>query len=194
MESLEIKEIIGVIAVILGVIGYIPYIRDVLRGKTRPHVYSWCVWSLITYTIFALQITDNAGPGAWVTLVVGLLGSLIFVLGMRQGDKDITKSDTLLFIAALISLCLWLVAEQPEIAMVLLIITALFGFIPTVRKSWNRPHTETLSTYIINVVRHALSFFALANYSLLTWLFPVFWTAVNLAFAIYLIIRRRYSN
>tara|TARA_B100000745_G_C20058043_1_gene360921 strand:+ start:395 stop:511 length:117 start_codon:yes stop_codon:yes gene_type:complete len=37
---LEIKEIIGVITVILGVVGYIPYLRDVLKGKTKPHVYT----------------------------------------------------------------------------------------------------------------------------------------------------------
>lgn len=52
---LELKEIIGMITVILGIVGYIPYLRDVLRGKTKPHVYTWFVWGLITLIIFALQ-------------------------------------------------------------------------------------------------------------------------------------------
>ena len=187
---LELKEIIGMITVILGIVGYIPYLRDVLRGKTKPHVYTWFVWGLITLIIFALQISDNAGPGAWVTLVAGSISFSIFALGMRQGDKDITKSDTLFFVAALFALGLWLFAEQPVVAMILLVTVGMLGFVPTIRKSWNKPHTETISTYAINSFRHSLSVLALANYSILTSLFPIAWGVANGLFVILLLIRR----
>ncbi|PIQ80045.1 MAG: hypothetical protein COV79_02570 [Parcubacteria group bacterium CG11_big_fil_rev_8_21_14_0_20_41_14] len=186
----DLKTIIGVITVVLGIVGYIPYLRDVLKGTTKPHVYTWFVWGSVTLIIFALQISDAAGPGAWVTLVAALLSLSIFVLGMRQGDKDITKSDTLFFIAAIFALGLWLLAEQPVIAMVLLVTVGMLGFIPTIRKSWNKPHSETISTYAINSFRHGLSFFALANYSILTWLFPITWSIANGLFVLFLIIRR----
>ena len=187
---LELKEIIGMITVILGIVGYIPYLRDVLRGKTKPHVYTWFVWGLITLIICALQISDNAGPGAWVTLVAGSISFSIFALGMRQGDKDITKSDTLFFVAALFALGLWLFAEQPVVAMILLVTVGMLGFVPTIRKSWNKPHTETISTYAINSFRHSLSVLALANYSILTSLFPIAWGVANGLFVILLLIRR----
>lgn len=69
--------------------------RDVLRGKTKPHIYTWFVCGLITIIIFALQMSDGAGPGDWVTLVAGSPSFAIFVLGMHPGDKNITKFDTL---------------------------------------------------------------------------------------------------
>lgn len=191
---LELKEIIGVITVILGIVGYIPYLRDVLRGKTKPHVYTWFVWGLITIIIFALQISDSAGPGAWVTLVAGSISFSIFALGMRHGDKDITKSDTLFFIAALIALGLWLFVEQPVTAMILLVTVGMLGFVPTIRKSWNKPHTETVSTYAINSFRHSLSVFALANYSILTSLFPIAWGVANGLFVILLLVRRKLTR
>ncbi len=45
------KEIIGGIAVALTFIAYIPYYRDILKGKTRPHIYSWSLWGLLTVLI-----------------------------------------------------------------------------------------------------------------------------------------------
>lgn len=186
----DLKTIIGVITVILGVVGYIPYLRNVLKGTTKPHVYTWFVWGSMTLIIFALQISDNAGPGAWVTLVTAILSLTIFALGMRQGDKDITKSDTLSFVAAIFALGLWLFAEQPVATTVLLVTVGMLGFIPTIRKSWNKPYTETISTYVINSFRQGLSFFALTNYSILTWLFPVTWSIANGLFVLFLIIRR----
>lgn len=186
----EIKDIIGAITVILGVVGYLPYFRDILRGKTKPHVYTWFVWGVITFIVFALQVSGEAGAGSWVTLVAAFLSLSVFVLGLRNGDKDITKSDTLFFIVALVALVLWLFAKQPVVSIILLVTVGMLGFIPTIRKSWNKPHTETISTYVINSFRHSLSFFALTQYSIVTWLFPVAWGIANALFVIILLVRR----
>jgi uncharacterized protein with PQ loop repeat len=37
------KEVIGIIAVIFTFVGYIPYIMDTIKGKTKPHIYSWFI-------------------------------------------------------------------------------------------------------------------------------------------------------
>ncbi len=187
---LDIKEIIGIITVVLGVIGYIPYLKDTVAGKTKPHVYTWFVWSLVAFIVFALQISDEAGAGAWVTLVAGILSFLIFLLGLKRGDKDITTSDTAFFIAALAALVLWLVAGQPIVSITLLVTVGILGFLPTLRKSWNKPHSETLSTYAINAARHGLSVFALSEYTVVTWLFPVAWGFANALFVLIILLRR----
>src|ERR1044072_3798045 len=67
------KAVIGVIAVVLTFIAYIPYYRDILNGKTRPHIYSWSLWGLLTILLVALQIKGGAGPATWVTAAAGLL-------------------------------------------------------------------------------------------------------------------------
>lgn len=187
---IEIKELIGAAAVILGLIGYVPYILDILRGTTRPHVYTWFVWGVIGFVIFALQYTAGAGPGAWVGLVMSILSFLVCALGLRHGKRDITYGDTAFLIVSLIALGCWLLVDQPVLAMVLLVVTSILSFIPTVRKSWHDPHSETLTTYITIALRHLLSFFAITNYSILTWLFPVTFTITNLAFIALVVARR----
>jgi hypothetical protein len=192
---MDFKVIIGSIAVLLTFIGYVPYIRDILNGKTRPHIYSWFLWGFVTSISFALQISDQAGPGALVTLAAALLCFVVFVLSFFQkGKRDIVLADTLLFILTFIALGLWLIADQPVLSVVLVTSIDLLGFAPTIRKSWNKPHTETLSFYAISAFRFALAIVALNHYTIITSLYPVAWLFGNGLFALMLAVRRKQLN
>jgi len=185
------KDIIGIVAVILTFVGYIPYIRDTIKGKTKPHIYSWFIWAFITFVIFALQILGHAGAGAFTTLAAAILCLTIFILGLKNGHKDITRFDTLTFAISLIAIGIWIFAKQPVISNILIITINTLANLPTIRKSWNNPHSETLFTWEMGAVRNLLGLMALANYSLLTWLYPVTNLLINIIESSILIIRRR---
>ncbi len=191
----NIKPLLGVITVLLTFIGYAPYIRDTLQEKTKPHVYTWFIWGIVTMIAYGLQVSGGAGVGSWVTLAVALFTFLIFVLGIKMGGrKDITKSDTLFFLLSFVALFLWLIAKQPVLSVVLVSTIDLLGFVPTIRKSWNKPYSETLFTYELNILRHGLSLLTLQHYSIVTWLYPGSWVLANLFFSIMLIIKRGEIN
>lgn len=185
------KEIIGTIAVALTLIGYVPYIRDTVKGKTTPHIYTWFIWGLVTAIAFGLQLSDNAGPGAFTTLAAAIVCFVIFIFGARQGTSDITRSDTIFFVLSLAALVLWLFAKQPILSVVLISVIDILGFVPTIRKSWNKPHEETLISYVINTLRFCLALFALQRYTLITTLYPATWVVANGLFSTFLIVRRR---
>lgn len=187
---LEFKQIAGIIAVALTFVGYAPYLKDTLNGKTKPHIYSWFLWGFITILAFAIQFNENAGPGSYVTLAAGLVCFIIFAFGFRDGKKDIAKVDTIFFLLALVAIVLWLFAKQPVLSVILLSSIDMLGFIPTVRKSWNKPYTETLFTYELNTFRFALAIFALQRYTIITSLYPITWIIANELFSILLIVRR----
>jgi len=185
------KTIIAIITVILVFYAYIPYIIDILKKKTIPHVFSYFIFGLTSSIIYALQVKGGAGAGSWVTLFVALFCIFIFFLSLKIGDKDITLSDIVFLILALVSLSFWLVVEKPVLAIIFIILVEILGFIPTVRKSWNRPNTETLSLYTISTIRHLLAIFALSKFNILTILNPVAWALANGLFGLILIIRRK---
>ncbi|MES2970967.1 MAG: hypothetical protein V4702_01435 [Patescibacteria group bacterium] len=185
------KEIIGGVAVVLTFLSYIPYFKDILKGKTHPHIYSWILWGLLTIIIFALQISDNAGPGAFVTLFAGLMCLTVVILSLKYGKRDIVFSDKVVFVLTLVAIGLWLIAKQPVLSIILVTIADILAFIPTVRKSWNKPHTETLSLYVTNTLRFILILFALNTYTLLTALWVVVWIVANALFSTMLIVRRK---
>jgi len=185
------KTVISTFAIILTFVGYLPYFRDLLNGKTRPHVFSWLIWGIVTSIIFALQISAGAGVGAYVTLAVAALSFAIFLLSLRNGNRDIKRLDVVFFVLALLSIPLWLIVKQPVLSIILLSTIDMLGFLPTIRKSWNDPYSETLALYVITTFRHALSILGLFEYNIVTMLFPVTWVFANAGFAVLLIVRRK---
>jgi hypothetical protein len=185
-----IKQLVSVIAVALTFIAYIPYYRDILRGKTHPHIYSWSLWGLLTVLIVALQIKGGAGAATYVTGAAGLLCFGVIILGYKHGKRDITTSDTVVAILALIAIAFWLFAKQPVTSIVLVVIADVLAFVPTVRKSWSKPHSETLSLYITNTLRFALALFAVKQYTILSALWLAVWVVANGLFSVMLIVRR----
>ena len=192
---MQLKDVLGIIAIVLTFAGYAPYIRDVLKGKTHSHVYSWFLWGFVTFIAAALQISGGAGLGGYVTLTAAAMCSTVFVLGyLRAGEKDITRVDTVFFFLGFVALGFWLIAKQPVISTVLVTTIDLLGFAPTIRKSWNKPHSETLSFYLLNTFRFCLAIMALQTYSIVTTAYPVAWALSNGLFAALLLIRRRQLN
>lgn len=185
------KAIISAIAVVLTFLAYIPYYRDILKGKTHPHVYSWSLWGLLTVLIVALQIKGGAGLATWVTAAAGLLCLGVVALSLKRGKRDITTSDTITAILSLAAIAFWLIARQPVVSIILAVVADVLAFFPTVRKSWNKPHTETLSLYITNTLRFTLALLAIENYTILSSLWIVAWVVMNGLFSVMLIIRRR---
>lgn len=190
MSDSKIKQIIGITAVFLTFAAYIPYYRDVLRKKTHPHLYSWALWGLLSILIVALQIKGDAGPATLVTAAAGLLCFGIVILSIRNGKKDITIFDSAIACLGLVAIGFWLIVHQPLISAILVIMADLLAFAPTVRKSWYKPHSETLSLYITNTFRFALAVLAVRSYSILSVAWPAIWVVINALFSVMLVVRR----
>ncbi|NMC36308.1 hypothetical protein GYA49_04660 [Candidatus Beckwithbacteria bacterium] len=188
----ELKNLLGILATILVFIGYIPYSKDIIKGKTKPHLYSWFLWGFVTLLVFALQFSGGAGSGSFVTLAAGLMCIVVIALGfIYKSQVKIIFADTMFLILAIIALALWLLAKQAVLSTILATSVDLLGFAPTIRKSWNQPYSETLSFYFLNTVRFALALIALQTYSIVTALYPISWLGINFLFAIMLMVRRK---
>ena len=188
---MDYKAVLGVVAVVLTFVGYVPYIRDTIKGKTTPHIYTWFIWGLVTAIAFGLQLSAKAGAGAYTTLAAAIVCFIIFGFGIRQGKKNVTKTDTVFFALSLVALALWLFAKQPVLSVILVSTIDMLGFVPTIRKSWHKPHEETLISYTTNTFRFSLAILALSHYTLVTALYPVTWVIANGLFSVFLITRRK---
>src|SRR4051812_33924000 len=113
------KTLLAVIASGIAIYSYIPYVRNILGGKTKPHVFSWFIWSLLTGIGFFAQLSDNGGPGAWVSGLTATVCFGIFVLAaLRKGEKEIVTLDWLCLFGAFIALGLWAVTDTPLFSVV----------------------------------------------------------------------------
>src|SRR3989344_729371 len=188
---MDYKIIISLVSVALVFVGYGSYIRDIIKGTIVPHTFTFLVWGLASSITWALQVYGGAGVGAWITFWVAATCIFIFFLSLKYGEKSITKLDLLFLLLALFSLFLWLVVKQPIWSVILVVLTDILGFGPTIRKSWNKPHQEGLFAWWIAAFRHSIGILALEQFNVFTLLYPVAWTAANVIFCVVLIVRRR---
>lgn len=183
------KEEIAIAAALLAVVGNVPYLVQVLRGQVKPHAYTWFVWSIVSITVFFGQVVKGAGVGAIPTAASEIFTVIIFLFSLRYGFKRTTRLDTAFLIAALLGLIPWIITRDPTLSIVTVVVIDLLGFVPTLRKTWLEPDSETPVLYESNVVRHMLALYALEAYNTATMLHSIAMILVN-ALMTYIILRR----
>lgn len=170
---MDYKIVVGAAGAAVAVIQYGIYIRSILKGKTKPHVFSWFVWGVPCGVVFIAQIVKGGGAGSWTTGVTSILCTLIFLLALRYGDKVLKRIDVVSFILSLLAIGLWLITNDPLWSVILIATADVLGMIPTLRKSYENPYEEPLGTWFIANLKWILSFVALQDLSLTTYLYPV---------------------
>lgn len=169
----NIKLIFSVIAIVLALVGFVPYIALIIRGKVKPHVFSWVIWGITTTVIFFAQLEAEGGVGAWPIGLSGFVTILIAILAyLKRGDATITRMDWGFLIAAFASLPLWYLTNDPLWTVVILTTIDMIGFGPTFRKAYHRPFEDSRVFFIIMILRNVCSVIALEAYSVTTVLFP----------------------
>lgn len=179
------KELLSAVAIALTFIAFIPYIHSILKGRTRPHVFSWIIWGSTTFVVFLAQLADKAGAGAWPTGVSGVITIFVaFLAYVKKSDSSISAADWLFFISAMTSLPLWYLTSEPLWAVLVLTSVDLIGFAPSFRKAYHYPFDEQLTFFALMALRNLIAILALAHYSFTTMLFPV---ATGIASLLYIL-------
>ena len=173
------KESIAIIASLLAIVGNVPYLTDIVRKKVQPHPYTWFVWSIVSCIIFFGQVAKGAGVGALPTAASEIFTIIIFFFSLRYGFKKIRHLDTFFLIIALLGIIPWILTKDPTISVIIAVSIDLFAFIPTIRKTWINPKTETPVLYSMNVLRHILMLFSLQAYNIATTLHSIVMIITN---------------
>lgn len=185
------NEVLGALAAALAILGTVPYVRDMLRGKTQPHAFTWLIWGVLTGIGCAAQVDDGGGPGAWSAGVSAVVCMFVFGYAVLRGERDIVLVDWLSLLGAALAGLAWIVTNNPLWSVVLISLIDAIAYIPTFRKSFLKPWSETISAYIWPYPKHVLSLFALTNFTLTTSLYSFVIMTVNAGFVAFILLRRR---
>ncbi len=164
------KETIAIIASIIAIVGNVPYLWDVIKKRVQPHPYTWLVWTIVSAITFFGQSASGAGIGALPTAASEIFTVIIFFFSLQYGFKHIVKSDTFFLAIALLGLVPWIITKDATISVVIAVTIDVIAFIPTIRKTYRTPKSETPILYSMNVLRHILALFSLQAYNIATTL------------------------
>lgn len=185
------KGTIAIIAAVIAIAGNIPYLIDVLKKKVQPHPYTWLVWTIVSAVTFFGQFAKGAGVGAFPTAVAEFFTVIIFFFSLQYGFKNIKKIDTYFLIFALLGLIPWILTKDPTFSVVIVVSIDLIAFVPTLRKTWNTPKTESPILYGSNVLRHILTLFSIEAYNVATMLHSIVMIITNSLMVLFISIRHK---
>jgi hypothetical protein len=190
--DISYQEILGSIAFVISLWGTFIYIRSILRGNTKPHLYTWIVFSILTCIAFIAQISDNAGPGAWMMGATAMSCFTTALLSIKYGEKARTKSDKIALFASLSAIIPWLMTKDPLLSVIMISLIDGIAMFPTIRKSWHKPYQENLPTYWIANLKNVIALFALTNFSMITSLYMISIMLVNTILIAVCVYRRKF--
>lgn len=185
------KETIAIVAALLAIVGNLPYLIDIVKGKVKPHPYTWFVGSIVSCIIFFGQIAKGAGIGALPTAASEVFTIIIFFFSLKYGFKGITRSDTFFLVVALAAIVPWLLTNDPTLSVIFAVSIDLIAFVPTISKTWRRPRTETPLLYGMNVSRHILALFSLQTYNIATMLHSIAMIGVNSLMTLIIVFKKK---
>jgi len=170
-----------VLSALIGIVGASFYTRDTLSGKTKPNRVSWFMWAFtpLLGTVAAL----SAGADKWATVrifVAGFLPLLVLVASFvnKKSFWKLTFFDFVCGLLSIIGIVLWITIDTPQLAILFAAMGDGFAGLPTIRKAWISPETETGITYIASFVSLLLVLPSI----------PV-WNIENSAFQIFLLVQ-----
>lgn len=164
-------NLIPYIAVFIQLFGVYFYIRDMVRGKTKPNRISWSIWALAP--LIGCYFAWRAGAG-WSLLPAFMAGFnpvlvLIASFVIHKGYSKVLKLDIICGGLAILALILWLVTRNFSISILFAIASDALAAVPTLKKSWNFPETETYTAYLGGIIANILGLFLIKE-----WTFPIY--------------------
>ncbi len=188
---MDLKLIAVVISVFIGLVAPLPYIKDIYFGKTRPHIFTWLIWTILVGAAFWGQVVGGAGLGSLALGITALMNVVILVSALIKSRDYINNFDVVILCLTLLAFIPWWLMDDPVSSILLLAVIDFLAFLPTVRKSIKNPEMETISIYSLSALKHIVSLFALYSYNILTLTFPVMLIVTNALMVIFVVIRRK---
>lgn len=190
---MEREVIFWIISTVLFIICSIPFLLDVRRGRTVPHPFSWFVWLVMTgfNTLVLFSNHEYFSFASWI------VNSFILSIGTTIWFLWIWKVSINWFDWACLILSIWLIVYYFTFRNILntvifSVIIDFIAYLPTIRKGWSSPWSETAIYYFLPGIAGACTILALNSPITETYLFWWYTFFSNTFFTTILIWRRWY--
>ena len=162
------------LAAALSLVGAYGYIRDTLRGTTSPNRVTWSLWGVEGVLAFFVEIQQHVGLASLMTLMLGLVPCGVVVASFRNRNAvwKLGPFDAVCGAVSIGGLVFWAFINEPTVALVSFVLADQMAALPTVRKSWLAPSTESPRLFFLGSTNCAITVLTLTKLTTAGVLFP----------------------
>ena len=180
----------GSLSSVIAFVSFWPYLKDIIARKTTPHMYSWLVWTILQMMAVIAILRENAFWSALGVAVAGLVSLSVFLLSFKYGTKNVTLFDSICLGGAFAAIAVWIFANDVLLSIVLITLIDFIGFLPTYRKGYEEPHSETLFLYVCSAFSNIFALLSITQYSIESSLYVTSLIVSNVMFVGIVLMRR----
>jgi uncharacterized membrane protein len=162
------------LAIAVSVVGVSGYIRDTLRGVTSPNRVTWSLWAVEGVLAFIVEVQQHVGLASLMTLAMGFVPFIVVLATFRTPHRawKISKFDIVCGAVSVLGLIFWSFINEPTVALIAFVAADHMAALPTMRKSWAVPSSETARTFFLGTVNCAITLMTLKHFTTAGVLFP----------------------
>jgi len=163
-------------------LGDISYIRDILKKQTQPNRVSWLMWGISTLLVAFDQVHQGVGMIAMFSFAIAIGDILVFSASFVRGKGiwRLSSFDIACGIASALGLLVWTLTDNDTVALCAFMAADVLATIPTLKKSWSSPESESIAPYAATVLSSILVLSAVQVWTSGAVAFSVWLLAINL--------------
>jgi hypothetical protein len=179
-------EFLVLVAVFATLVAALVYIRSMFRGQTKPNRVTWLMWTIAPFTATFAAVSNGVTWAAVPVFMSGLSPFLILLASFlnKKAYWKLSAFDYLCGALSALALFLWFITSNPNVAIVFAIAGDALAAIPTLRKAWRNPETESPWPFVVGTFSPMTSFLVAAAWSFSQIAFPAYLVAVNVLLAL----------
>ncbi len=171
---MEIHYLLGMLSAVVFTLAYAPYVVSILKGRTKPHPFSWFLWSVIGVISLFFYIKVGAHETLPFAYCGAVLPFFIFFLSMRYWRGGFSKFDYLVLSVSLLSIVFYALFHSANVSLTISIIADMMAFLPTVRKTYIDPSSESFASWGMFLLSYILGVLAVSVWSYGVAVFPCY--------------------
>ena len=166
-----------ILITILGIGSYFIGVRDMLRNKYSPSTFSRVIWVLLAINSFAGVFLSNGTKSSILLAGILLLGNIaICAVSFWKGNRKMGKLEYFSLGLLLISGLIWIFFSVPLVNLFISLFAHFIGGLPTYKKVWINPKSESVGFWSLFFFASLLSVFASDITSISSIVFPIYFT------------------
>lgn len=177
----DLRAALGIAAGVLSLLGFFPYIASIYRGQTRPNRATWWVWTVCNGILFTSYYAAGERLSAWVPLSVAIASFGVAILSLKRGEGGFSRFDRGCLVSSAIGLALWGASGSPITALAINIGIDFVGALPTIRKTYLDPKSESLSAWALFLAANVVNLFAVEAWASPSVALPIYYFLLTVA-------------
>ncbi|NDC37244.1 MAG: hypothetical protein EBZ48_04235 [Proteobacteria bacterium] len=171
-----------VLSIGISIIGAVPYVQDTLKGRTQPNRVTWTLWAMAPVIATGAALTAGSDSlTALRTLTAGIVPMAVLLASLRNPRSywQLGPFDYGCGVIAGIAMVAWLNSDAPRLAVLLAALADGVASLPTLRKAWLHPNSETRVTYLVMLLSNVVMLPSITVWNIENATFPLYLLGLN---------------